>query len=78
MASRHKTSNQNRKSKTSDTYLKYSGLAFQMAVTIGLMAFLGYKIDIWLNLNFPVFLLIFVFAGLAGSIYQLIRSLQDN
>ncbi len=78
MASRHKPSNHNRKSKTSDTYLKYSGLALQMAVTIGLMAFLGYKIDIWLNLNFPVFLFVFILTGLTGSIYRLIRSLQDN
>lgn len=78
MASQNKPLNRNRKSKTSDSYLKYSGLALQMVVTIGLMAFLGYKIDIWFNLKFPVFLMIFIFTGLAGSIYRLIRLLQDN
>lgn len=28
-----------------NVYMKYSGMAFQMAATIGIFAFAGYKID---------------------------------
>lgn len=59
-----------------NSYLKYSGLAIQMTITIGLMAFIGYKLDIYFALKFPVFLLVLVFSSLFGSIYLLYKSLQ--
>jgi len=50
-----------------------------MVVTIGVMVYLGYKIDSWLGIKFPVFLLLFTISALAGLIYKLIKSVeQDN
>ena len=77
MANPPRPSNHNHKQKPFNTYLKYSGLAIQMAVTIGAMAWLGYKIDQWLDLSYPIFLLIFVMVGFAGSLYSLVRSLNN-
>lgn len=59
-----------------NSYLKYSGLAMQMTITIGLMAFVGYKLDIYFALKFPAFLLVLVFTALFASIYLLYKSLQ--
>lgn len=79
MASQKTTSDKNKKLKPFNNYLKYSGLAIQMLVTIGVMGFLGYKIDGWLELKFPVFLLLFIISALTGIIYRLIKSLdKDN
>lgn len=77
MANQPRTTNHKPKSKTSNTYIKYSGLAIQMAVTIGLMGWIGFKIDRWLQLKFPIFLLVLVSLGFVGSLYVLIKSLNN-
>jgi F0F1-type ATP synthase assembly protein I len=59
--------------KPSNPYLKYGGLGLQLLATIGLFAWAGYWLDNRLALKFPVFLLLFTFAGLGGSLYQLYR-----
>ena len=77
--SRKKPSNLNQKdSKRPNNYLKYSGLAFQMALTIGIMGYLGWKIDHWINLDFPWVFLLFVFIGFAGSFYLLVKGMNKN
>ena len=58
----------------SPKYLKFSGLAIQMTITIGLMTFLGFKIDGWLELQFPIFLVGFSMSSLFGNIYILLRT----
>ncbi|MBX2964768.1 MAG: AtpZ/AtpI family protein [Cyclobacteriaceae bacterium] len=58
--------------------MKYSGLAIQLLVTIGVFAWLGYKIDDWLELRYPVFLIVFVFAAFAGMMYQLYKSIDKS
>ena len=78
MASQKSLSKNNKLPKPFNSYLKYSGLAVQMLVTIGLMAFLGYKLDQWLDIIFPVFLLLFVFASLGLIIYRLIKSVEED
>ena len=54
--------------------MKYSGLALQMLVTIGLAVAVGYFLDTKTNL-LPLFTLLFTFGSLASVIYWLIRSL---
>jgi hypothetical protein len=59
-----------------NSYLKYSGLAVQLFVVIGVFGWLGFKIDGWLNLKYPVFLLILGFAAFGGMMYQIYRSIN--
>jgi F0F1-type ATP synthase assembly protein I len=59
-----------------NNYLKYSGLAFQLLATLFLCGWIGYKIDGWLDMKYPVFLIVLGFVGFAGSIYQLYRTVN--
>lgn len=61
-----------------NSFAKYSGLGLQMLVTIGVGAWLGYKLDQYLELKFPVFLLTFVFLLFGGVMYQLYRMLNKE
>jgi F0F1-type ATP synthase assembly protein I len=58
-------------------FLKYSSLGVQLLATIGVAAWLGLKLDAFLQLNFPVFLLLFVFVSFGGMIYKIHRSLNE-
>ena len=58
------------------SYARYTGMAFQMMGTILVFTFLGYKTDKWLDLKFPIFLLVGIFAGLFGSMYSIFKSLK--
>ena len=59
-------------------FLKYSSLGVQLLVTIGLAAWLGMKLDAYLQLRFPAFLLLFVFASFGGMMYKLYQSINDD
>jgi hypothetical protein len=61
-----------------DSYLKYSGLALQLLAAIGFFGWLGYKLDNYLGLGFPVFMLLLGFLAFAGMMIQLYRSLNQN
>lgn len=61
----------------SDAYLKYSGLAVQLVATIGVSGWVGYLLDDYLGLGFPLFLLLFVLGAFAGTMYKLYRSLNQ-
>jgi hypothetical protein len=60
-----------------DSYLKYSGLAIQLLAAIGFFGWLGYKIDSYLSLKFPVFMLLLGFLAFIGMMVQLYRSLNQ-
>jgi ATP synthase protein I len=45
-----------------NNYLKYSGLGFQIAATIGVGVLIGYQLDKWLKTPQPYFTLGFSFA----------------
>ena len=62
----------------SNSFIKYSGLGVQMLVTLGVGAWLGLKLDQYLNLKFPVFLITFIFVLFGGLMYQLYRTLNKD
>jgi hypothetical protein len=69
----------NKKLKTYNSYLKYSGLAFQLLAGIAVFGWLGYKLDQYLEMQFPVFMLVLGFAAFGGMMYKLYRSVnRDN
>ena len=65
-----------KKQKPFESALKYSGLGIQLFATIGLAAWAGFKLDRYLGLKFPAFLLTLVFAAFGGSMYFLYRALN--
>ena len=76
MALEHQGTSDPKKPNRSNDYLKYSGLAVQLIVVIGVFGWLGHLVDQFLNFQFPVFLLSFVLLSFAGMIYQLYRSIN--
>jgi F0F1-type ATP synthase assembly protein I len=71
-------SNDNRNKKPLTNFAKYSGIGLQMLVTIGVFAFIGYKIDAYRNSSKPIFTAIFSLIGTILSLYQVVRSLNKN
>lgn len=69
----------NRKSNQYNPYLKYSGLAVQLLAAIAFFGWLGYRLDAWLEIKFPAFMLLFGFLAFGGMMLQLYRSInRDN
>jgi F0F1-type ATP synthase assembly protein I len=64
--------------KPSNSFLKYSGFALQLFGGIGLAAWLGYKLDQYLELKFPAFLLTFILLVFGGMMYQVYRNLNKE
>lgn len=62
-----------KKQKQFNSYIKYSGLAFQMMAIIGIFVFIGYKLDEWYDKTTPVNLIIFSLIGIGISLYQVIK-----
>jgi hypothetical protein len=67
-----------KRQKPSNNYLRYSSLAMQMTVTLGLAAWAGYKLDQYFGLKFPAFLLTLVFVVFGGMMYKLYQSINKN
>lgn len=64
---------------TSNSYLKYSSLGLQLFAAIGIFGWAGYKLDQYLNISFPAFMLLFGLAAFGGMMYKVYRSInQDN
>ncbi|WP_343533649.1 AtpZ/AtpI family protein [Pedobacter sp.] len=66
------------KDKPAFSYAKYTGLAFQMMATIGVFAFIGYKIDEHQGIENFLFTALLGIVGVAASLYQVVRSLSKN
>lgn len=64
--------------KGTNTYLKWSGLAFQLLGAIGVFGWLGYKLDQYLQLKFPVCMLSFGFLAFGAVMYQVYKSVKDQ
>ena len=54
-------------------YLKYSNMAFQMAITIGLFVFVGYELDKYFALKQPICTIVFSLLGVALALYSVIK-----
>lgn len=76
MAARQGPSQPNRKLNRYNNYLKYSGLALQLLLTIAVCGWIGYKADQFMGNKYPVFMLILGFLGFGGTMYQLYRSVN--
>jgi hypothetical protein len=61
-----------------NSYLRYSSLALQLLATMGLFGWLGHRLDQYLDLEFPVFLLTFVMLAFGGMMYHLYRSIDKS
>lgn len=69
----------NKKLKPYNNYLKYSSLGLQLLAAIAFFGWLGYLLDNWLGIQFPVFMLAFGFLAFGGMMYQTYRSItRDN
>jgi hypothetical protein len=64
--------------KPSNSYLRYSNFALQLFAGIGLAGWAGYRLDLYLALNFPVFLLSFVLLVFAGMLYQMYKKINKE
>jgi F0F1-type ATP synthase assembly protein I len=78
MAESPEPSQPNKKLSQYNGYLKYSGLAVQLLASIGIFGWIGYKIDQWLGLKYPVFMLVLGFLGFGGMMYSVYRSLNKD
>lgn len=56
---------------------KHAGFGIQYAITIGIFAFGGFKLDEWLGTE-PFGLLIAVFAGFIGATVSLVKKLPTS
>jgi F0F1-type ATP synthase assembly protein I len=57
-----------------NSYVRYSGMAFQMAAIILLGMFGGYKLDRWLNLS-PLFTVVLSLSSVIIAIYVVTKDL---
>lgn len=78
MADSPDPSQPNQKQSPSNNYLRYSGLAIQLLVSIAVCGWLGYKIDQWLHIKFPAFMMLLGLVGFGGSLYQVYKSINKN
>ncbi|MFZ6009663.1 MAG: AtpZ/AtpI family protein [Bacteroidota bacterium] len=76
MAESPDPSRPNRKLNQYNNYLKYSGLGLQLLASIGVCGWVGYKLDQWLGIKFPAFMLLLGLLGFAGTMYQVYRSIN--
>jgi F0F1-type ATP synthase assembly protein I len=59
--------------KQPNPYIKYSNLAIQMAVTIGLGAWGGQKLDKHYQTSKPVFTIVLSLLGIAAALYFVLK-----
>ncbi len=76
MAPKPEPSKLNKKLNPYNNYLRYSGLALQMLLTIGVLGWLGYEADQYVGNKYPLLMLLLGFVGFAGSLYQVYRSIK--
>ena len=61
-----------------NSYLRYGNFALQLFAGIGLAGWAGYRLDLYLNLEFPIFLLSFVLLVFAGMLYQMYKKINKE
>ena len=61
--------------KTSQNWMVYSGMAFEMLAIIGVFAALGFFLDNKLHTN-PILVIVFLMIGLTLSFYRVFKQLS--
>jgi F0F1-type ATP synthase assembly protein I len=61
-----------------NNFAKYSSISFQMLATIGVFAFIGYKLDEYKQTKTPIFTAIFSLIGVVISLYQVVKQLNKK
>jgi hypothetical protein len=61
-----------------NSYARFSGLAFQMMGTIVLFTYGGYKLDEWQQNKIPVWTLVLSLSSIAASLYMFIRTITKE
>ncbi len=56
-----------------DDYLKYTSLAFQIVAAMLFFIAVGYFLDKWLHMTFPIFKLVFSILGVVAAMVVLFR-----
>lgn len=64
--------------KEGKAYVYYTGLGFQMIATIGVFAFIGYKIDMAKKGDVGIYTGLFSLVGVCVSLYSTIRSVLNK
>ena len=77
MASPNSNNSDSEKGKL-QSYLKYSGLAFQMLMVLGLAAYGGMRLDAYVGNKSPWFTIFFMVLGVVGSVYKIIISVMKQ
>jgi hypothetical protein len=60
------------------SFIRYSGIGFQMLATIGLFAFVGHKLDENQHNNKPILTAILSVLGVFIALYQVIKQLNKK
>lgn len=58
-------------------YIQFSGIAFQMGITIGACAFFGVWLDKKFPNNYSAYTIVFSLIGVFGSLYSVIKQIQN-
>lgn len=58
-------------------YLRFSSLGFQMAITIGLGAWLGTYLDNKYNTEKPYYSIVIILVSIAIALYQVIKEVMN-
>ena len=61
-----------------NSYAKYSSLAIQMVLTLGIAIYLGWLLDSYLELKFPLFIILFLLIATGGVFFMLYRSIKKD
>lgn len=56
-----------------DDFIRYSSLAFEMIVIMGVGTWSGTLIDHWIGFQFPVFTLVLMILSVIGAVYHVVR-----
>lgn len=56
-------------------YARYSNLAFKLIAVILIAFLIGWQLDKWIHIGFPLFTLLLSVGGLVGTLYMLIKDL---
>lgn len=61
-----------------NAYAKYSSLAVQMVLTLGIAIYLGWLLDSYLELKWPLFMILSLLIATGGVFFMLYRSIQKD